>query len=254
LTAADKAVEHIPDADARRRLLLFQLPWGWSVGDEASLLLSPERDGTECFLVIGYRPGGGGVSRLSAKLETGGVATEIPFELPAAGVMESGLRKEAVSLGRLDRKTYRLSLTVPEGCGARIDNLRVISGAPPAGTDEAGTAHLTSFKPNRLRLQAAIRRPSFLVLSEVYYPGWEALVDGKPAPLLKADYVLRAVPLLPGEHSVELRFRSRTFLWGLAISALGLAGIACLFARPQFVLGSTRRDQTKVHRNSDPGL
>jgi len=254
LTAADKEIKHIPDAEARRRMLVFQLPWGWSAGDQTSLLLSPERDGIECFLVIGYRPGGGGVSRLSAKLEAGGVATEIPFELPAAGVMESGLRKEAVSLGRLDRKTYRLSLTVPEGCGAHIDNLRVISGAPPAGTDEAGTAHLTSFEPNRLRLQAEIRRPSFLVLSEVYYPGWEALVDGKPAPLLRADYVLRAVPLMPGEHSVELRFRSRTFLWGLAISALGLAGIACLFARPRFVLGSTRRDQTKVHRNSDPGL
>jgi Bacterial membrane protein YfhO len=253
-TAADKAIGRTSDAEAQRRMFVFQLPWGWSAGDETILLLSPERAGTECFLVVDYLAGGSGVSRLSARLEASGTSTEIPFELDGSDASKSALQREAVSLGRLDRRNYRLSLTVPEGCTARIDSIRVTAHAPLAAQDGAGTAQLTSFEPNRLTLKAEIRRPSFLVLSEVYYPGWEARVDGKPAPLLKADYILRAVPLTPGEHSVELRFRPRTFIWGLAISALGLAGIACLSACPQFVLGSDCRDQAKARRNSNSGI
>jgi hypothetical protein len=254
LTAADKAFKRAADAGARRRLIIFQLPWGWSAGDETSLLLTPDRDGTECFLVINYLPGAGEVSRLSAMLEADGLPAEIRFELPPEGSMASGLQKTAVSLGLLDRREYRLSLTVPDDCSARLDSIRVTTDPAFEAPDDAGTARLTLFEPNRLQLKAGIRQPSFLVLSEVYYPGWEAMVDGKPAPLLKADYILRAVPLMPGEHTVELRFRSRTFLWGLVISALGLAGLACLLARPQFVLGSDCREQAKEDRNSHPGL
>jgi hypothetical protein len=254
LTAADKAFKHTADAAARRHLLVFQLPWGWSSGDETSLLLSPDRDGTDCFLVIDYLPGAGEASRLSVKVEANGRTAEIRFELPGADAVKSGLQRTAVSLGRLDRQNYRLSLAVPDGCTARLESIRVTTNPASDGAEGAGTASLTSFEPNRMRLRTEIRRPSFLVLSEVYYPGWEATVDGEPAPLLKADYILRAVPLMPGEHSVELRFRPRALFWGLVISALGLAGIACLFARPQIVLGSDCRDQTKEHRNSDSGL
>jgi hypothetical protein len=254
LTAADKAARHTQDAGEQSRMTVFMLPWGWSPGDETNLLLRPEQEGTECFLVLDFLPGEGGASKLSAKLEAGDWSRGVPFELPAADTLHSGLQREAISLGRLDRKTYRLSLTVPEGCTSRIDSIRVTSHLPAGGDDKAGTAHLVSYEPNRLKLKAEIRRPSFLVLSEIYYPGWKAVVDGEPAPILKADYVLRAVPLMPGEHSVELRFLPGTILWGLAISALGLAGIACLFLLPRFVLGSTGRGETKVHRNSDPGL
>jgi hypothetical protein len=246
LTAADKAARHTQDAEERLRMIVFKLPWGWSAGDETTLLLKPERDGTECFLVLDYLAGEGGASKFSAKLEAGDWTREIPFELPAVDLLQSGFQRKAVSLGRLDRKAYKLSLAVPEGCTSRIDSIRVTSHLPPAGAGQAGSAHLVSYEPNRLKLKAEICRPSFLVLSEIYYPGWKATVDGEPAPVLKADYVLRAVPLMPGEHWVELRFLPGTILWGLAISALGLTGIACLFLLPRFVLGSTGRDETKV--------
>jgi uncharacterized membrane protein YfhO len=42
-----------------------------------------------------------------------------------------------------------------------------------------------------------------MVLSEVNYPGWRAFVDGEPAPILSADYLLRAVSLGKGEHEVD---------------------------------------------------
>ena len=45
-----------------------------------------------------------------------------------------------------------------------------------------------------------------LVFSEIYYPGWTATVDGKPAELGRVNYVLRALKVEPGQHKVELAF------------------------------------------------
>ena len=60
-----------------------------------------------------------------------------------------------------------------------------------------------------------------LVLSEVYYPGWTALVDGQPAPVLRAYNALIAVPLPSAARAVRLSFRPR--LWTPALALTGLA-------------------------------
>jgi uncharacterized membrane protein YfhO len=64
-----------------------------------------------------------------------------------------------------------------------------------------------------------------LVISDPYYPGWSAFLDGKPAPLLAANYALRGVAVPAGEHTVELRYRSVPLQAGLAASALALAAL-----------------------------
>jgi uncharacterized membrane protein YfhO len=58
-------------------------------------------------------------------------------------------------------------------------------------------------------------------LSEVYYRGWEARVDGQPAPVYRTNYALRGIAIPPGEHRVELIFRAPSFRVGAAYSALG---------------------------------
>lgn len=63
-------------------------------------------------------------------------------------------------------------------------------------------------------------------MSDADYPGWEARVDGRPAPLLRADYAFRGVALPAGRHEVELRYRPRA-LWA-ALAASGLAALAIL--------------------------
>jgi uncharacterized membrane protein YfhO len=85
-----------------------------------------------------------------------------------------------------------------------------------------------------VKLAVGLARPSFVVLSEIFYAGWEAFIDGKAAPILRGDYVLRAVPVPAGNHTVEFRYRSKTFQWGLAVSLLSLAalGIAMALTRP----------------------
>lgn len=64
----------------------------------------------------------------------------------------------------------------------------------------------------------------WLVLADAFYPGWKALVDGEPAPLYRADSVLRAVPLGPGAHQVEFRYEPVPFRVGLGVSGAAWAG------------------------------
>ena len=84
-------------------------------------------------------------------------------------------------------------------------------------------ASVASYEATRIELSTATGAPGLLVLSEVYYPAWKAYVDGEPAPLYRADHLLRAVPVPAGEHTVELRYESRSLRIGIAISLLAYA-------------------------------
>ena len=74
---------------------------------------------------------------------------------------------------------------------------------------------------DEMNLRAEVTEPSVLVVSQTYYPGWQALVDGIGMPLLRADYALVGVGLAPGTHDVRLVYRPTTLFVGAAISLLG---------------------------------
>jgi hypothetical protein len=159
-------------------------------------------------------------------LERRGLQRTLPVELPAAagGSPVQPVRR-IVDIGALEPGETMLALERTALCSAKLEKIR-IRRAPDRRLDGAGTAELTRFEPNRLALQVSASRPSLLVLGEVYYPGWKAWLDGGPVPLASGDYVLRIAPVPAGEHTVELRFRSRTFLLGLAVSLVSAAAIA----------------------------
>jgi Bacterial membrane protein YfhO len=103
----------------------------------------------------------------------------------------------------------------------------------------ADRASVTSYDPDRVELKSKTGAPGLLMLSEIYYPGWKAYVDGRPVPLYSADYVLRAVPVPAGEHTVELRYESWSLNTGIAISLLFYGAlVALVIAR---VTGDGRR-------------
>ncbi len=61
--------------------------------------------------------------------------------------------------------------------------------------------------------------PQFAVFSEVYYDkGWEVFIDGNKAAYVKANYVLRAMPVPAGEHTIEFRFEPRSHKIGSMIT------------------------------------
>jgi uncharacterized membrane protein YfhO len=71
-----------------------------------------------------------------------------------------------------------------------------------------------------VRVQADDAIESFLVTSDIYYPGWEATVDGQPSPLYRTDYVLRGLPLPAGSHEVRFEFHPKPFYTGMTITLL----------------------------------
>ncbi|WP_420148733.1 hypothetical protein [Spirosoma sp.] len=83
-------------------------------------------------------------------------------------------------------------------------------GSLPATMDHTGsTIQLTSYRPDKLIYQANAARDGLAIFSEVYYRGhedWQAFIDGKPAPHLRANYVLRAMRIPAGKHTIEFRF------------------------------------------------
>ena len=76
--------------------------------------------------------------------------------------------------------------------------------------------------PNRLVLEVDTDADGILVLSEIDYPGWQATVDGRQVPILRANTLFRALPLQAGQHRIEMVFKPWTVFVGLAISVLTL--------------------------------
>jgi hypothetical protein len=81
-----------------------------------------------------------------------------------------------------------------------------------------GKVEVDSYRPNVVELTAEADRPALLVMSDNWYPAWKAYVDGAEAPVYRADYTLRAVPVPAGKHRIEFRYRSPVFRAGLATS------------------------------------
>lgn len=93
--------------------------------------------------------------------------------------------------------------------------------------DFMGSCSVMQYDHERIRIRASANQPAYLVLSEVFYPGWEALVDGEKVPVLRGNYLFRAVPLERGQHDVLLRFVSWPFRVGAIVSLLTLASSLC---------------------------
>jgi len=82
-----------------------------------------------------------------------------------------------------------------------------LKGMTSAKTDSLSTITLTSYSPNHLVYETANNNDGIAVFSEIYYPdGWKVTVDGKPATLARANYILRALYLPAGKHVVEMTF------------------------------------------------
>ncbi|MDE6046664.1 MAG: YfhO family protein [Alistipes sp.] len=99
----------------------------------------------------------------------------------------------------------------------------------PAGPFAGGEIELAEYRPNYLRYEYEASGEAVAVFSEIYYDkGWSARIDGEEAPYFRADYLLRAMRLPAGRHTVEWRFRAQGRGWTegitLAASLLILAG------------------------------
>jgi hypothetical protein len=89
-------------------------------------------------------------------------------------------------------------------------------------------AEILDYAPERVVLRSDGDRAGVVVLNDAHYPGWEATVDGAPAPVLRANFGFRAVPVPAGPHEVVMRYRPPLFRASVALA--GVAALACLVA------------------------
>ena len=104
-------------------------------------------------------------------------------------------------------------------------------GRISATRQPAARARVSSFGNHRVAIDAEAPGPAMVVTAQGYYPAWKAFVDGKPAPLWRANYGFQAVEIPGGPHQIELRYVDTWFNVGLAISAAGLLAILALWLR-----------------------
>lgn len=107
---------------------------------------------------------------------------------------------------------------------------------PDITADSAASVRIIVHKPNYLKYESEAGNEGLAVFSEIYYPeGWKATIDGKEASILRADYVLRALIVPAGKHTIEFRFEPASYMtgdkvtmassWLLLLLVIGCLGI-----------------------------
>ena len=109
----------------------------------------------------------------------------------------------------------------------------VLQGLEQPHKDSLSVVRLTAYEPNRVVYETENTGDGVAVFSEIYYPdGWQVTVDSEPAPLARANYVLRALYLPAGKHTVEMHFdpQSLHVTEGIAYAGLSLLAVGALVA------------------------
>ncbi len=123
-------------------------------------------------------------------------------------------------------------------------------------TSGIGTVDLTRLDPETVVLDVVATRAAFLVLSDLHYPGWQATVDGRPAPIHRANYLFRGIEVPGGSHRVEFAYRPRSFRLGLALTLAGVAaiviGLAGIGTAAAVAAGRKRRTSSPRRPTVDP--
>jgi hypothetical protein len=93
---------------------------------------------------------------------------------------------------------------------------------PPIANPSAGKVELLQEKNSSLKFKVQGASPQLFVVSDTWYPGWKATVDGREAPIYRANYMFRGVFVPAGEHVVRFDYWPNNFGWYCAASALGV--------------------------------
>lgn len=104
------------------------------------------------------------------------------------------------------------------------DHTAILENKPAIEPQSGGTSnyHVNLYKPLAIRLTVNLDRPKLLFLSDAYYPGWRASVDGVDTPILRADYAFRAISIPSGSHEVKFYYDPISLKIGFGLTLFGL--------------------------------
>jgi hypothetical protein len=111
--------------------------------------------------------------------------------------------------------------------------------AKPEGPGLESRVQLAESLPGRLSLDVEAGADGLLVVSQPYYPGWQAVIDGHPGSIHRVNYLLQGIPIEAGNHRVDLVYSSS--VWPAVVSLVALLGcIAAFFWSRRSVRGNGR--------------
>jgi uncharacterized membrane protein YfhO len=105
-----------------------------------------------------------------------------------------------------------------------------VEGGKPLDIHQMGesSVEIVSYSPNEIKINVMTSEEAYLVLSEVFYPGWKVYVNGKEEEVLRANYAFRAVHLKPGQKEVCFVFDPLSWKAGLILSSSTVIGLIAL--------------------------
>lgn len=121
---------------------------------------------------------------------------------------------EILSFLKRDQMDFHTKVVLEEEPNALIDI--------KDGKSDLDEVVFNTYEPNQIKLTVKASEDGFLVVSNNYYPGWRASLNGKPAKIYRANYTFQAIQIPQGLHQVEFSFRPKSFLIGTVISGLFL--------------------------------
>jgi hypothetical protein len=118
-----------------------------------------------------------------------------------------------------------------EQTGTLVVEVEPLAQLPDCRQEETGSVELVAENPNQIEVRTQSGASGYLLLADTWYPGWQAWVDGRPAPVWRANYLFRAVPLPAGEHQVIVAYRPAWFYLGAILSGLAWLSLFAGFIR-----------------------
>jgi Bacterial membrane protein YfhO len=162
------------------------------------------------------------------------------FVVPAQRLVSGGdAAFDAITHPRFDGR--RVAVTERRAPGLP-DTLPGRAGG--AGND----ARIARYEPERVVIRSRSAGPGMLVLSDNYFPGWKAKLDGRQVPIQRVDYVLRGVRIGSGAHTVEFRYEPLSWRIGWIVTLISSVGLLVAL-----VVGWRRRRGRGAPPESRPG-
>jgi uncharacterized membrane protein YfhO len=138
--------------------------------------------------------------------------------LPRAYVVHRArvVSDDAAAITAMQRESFRPETEVVLAEGQEL-------AVAPAGPDRV---EVTSYAPERVVIAADLASEGYLVLADADYPGWQAQIDGRDTPILRANVLFRAVHLPAGSHRIEFAYQPESLRRGAMVSGVAAAVVA----------------------------
>ena len=157
------------------------------------------------------------LNMLNTKYIIHGSVQEPKIELNPTAFGEAWLVGDIKTVNNANEEILALNDTYLEE--QAVVNNQIAQNLPKTfAKDSTATIKLTSYSPTKLVYQSNSKTDQLAVFSEIYYPhGWKATVDGKYVDIVKANYILRALPLTKGKHEIVFTYEPQVIQTGKTI-------------------------------------